>query len=208
MNKIEVSKLLEDFEKKFKRFNLSEKEKWQLCLYFPSHLMYVDIETEGLSKERNDITLIGIYKERKYYPFIKGFNLDKALKFLSSTPIWVTFGGENFDIPFIKKTFPYLKTPLIHIDLFFLTKEVGLRGGLKKIEKMLGIVRKTEGLNGYDAVKLWKKWVEEKDKNSLRKLILYNKEDVVNIKKIMDYVIAKLLNKEGKGYEDVSLEFL
>jgi len=83
--------------------------------------MYVDIETEGLSKERNDITLIGIYKERKYYPFIKGFNLDKALKFLSSTPIWVTFGGENFDIPFIKKTFPYLKTPLIHIDLFFLT---------------------------------------------------------------------------------------
>lgn len=57
---------------------------------------------------------------------------------------------------------------------------------------MLGIVRKTEGLNGYDAVKLWKKWVEEKDKNSLRKLILYNKEDVVNIKKIMDYIIAKI----------------
>jgi uncharacterized protein YprB with RNaseH-like and TPR domain len=208
MYKIEVSKLLEDFEKKFQHFNLSEKEKWQLCLYFPSHLLFVDIETEGLSKERNDITLIGIYKENKYYPFIKDFNLEKALKFLSSTPIWITFGGENFDIPFIKKTFPYLRTPLVHIDLFFLTKEVGLRGGLKKIEKMLGIVRKTEGLNGYDAVKLWKKWVEEKDKNSLRKLILYNKEDVVNIKKVMDYVITKLLNKEGRRYEEIFLEFL
>jgi uncharacterized protein YprB with RNaseH-like and TPR domain len=208
MYKIEVNNLLEDFEEKLKRFNLSEKEKWQLCLYFPSHLLFVDIETEGLSKERNDITLIGIYKENKYYPFIKDFNLEKALNFLSSTPIWITFGGENFDIPFIKKTFPYLRTPLVHIDLFFLTKEVGLRGGLKKIEKMLGIVRKTEGLNGYDAVKLWKKWVEEKDKNSLRKLILYNKEDVVNIKKIMDYVMAKLLNKEGKRYEEIFLEFL
>uniref|UniRef100_A0A7V4JP55 YprB ribonuclease H-like domain-containing protein n=1 Tax=Thermodesulfobacterium geofontis TaxID=1295609 RepID=A0A7V4JP55_9BACT len=192
MYKIEVSKLLEDFEEKFKHFNLSEKEKWQLYIYFPSHLLFVDIETEGLSKEKNNITLIGIYKENKYYPFIKDLNLEKALKFLSSTPIWITFGGENFDIPFIKKTFPYLRTPLVHIDLFFLTKEVGLRGGLKKIEKMLGIVRKTEGLNGYDAVKLWKKWVEEKDKNSLRKLILYNKEDVVNIKKIMDYIIAKI----------------
>jgi len=192
MYKIEVSKLLEDFEEKFKHFNLSEKEKWQLYIYFPSHLLFVDIETEGLSKEKNNITLIGIYKENKYYPFIKDLNLEKALKFLSSTPIWITFGGENFDIPFIKKTFPYLRTPLVHIDLFFLTKEVELRGGLKKIEKMLGIVRKTEGLNGYDAVKLWKKWVEEKDKNSLRKLILYNKEDVVNIKKIMDYIIAKI----------------
>jgi uncharacterized protein YprB with RNaseH-like and TPR domain len=208
MYKIEVNNLLEDFEEKFKRFNLSEKEKWQLCVYFPSHSLFVDIETEGLSKERNNITLIGIYKENKYYPFIKDFNLEKALNFLSSTPIWITFGGENFDIPFIKKTFPYLRTPLVHIDLFFLTKEVGLRGGLKKIEKMLGIVRKTEGLNGYDAVKLWKKWVEEKDKNSLRKLILYNKEDVVNIKKIMDYVMAKLLNKEGKRYEEIFLEFL
>jgi uncharacterized protein YprB with RNaseH-like and TPR domain len=208
MYKIEVSNLLEEFEEKFKRLKLSEKEKWVLYLYFPSHLLFLDIETEGLSKEKNDITLIGIYKNNKYYPFIKNFNLEKAIKFLASTPIWITFGGENFDIPFIKKAFPYLKTPLVHIDLFYLTKEVGLKGGLKKIEKMLGIARKTEGLNGYDAVKLWRKWVEEKDKNSLRKLILYNKEDVVNIKKIMDYVITNLLNREGRRYEEVFLEFL
>ena len=191
-----VDNLLKEFEREFKKLNLSEKEKWQVYFYFPSHILFVDIETEGLSKEKNDITLIGIYKEGKYYPFIKNLNLDKALKFLAYTPIWITFGGENFDVPFIKKTFPQLKTPLIHIDLFFLAKEVGLRGGLKKIEKMLGIVRKTEGLNGYDAVKLWKKWVEEKDKNALKKLIIYNKEDVVNLKKIMDYVIIKLRKTE------------
>lgn len=196
MYRVGINSLLEEFERKFENLNLSEKEKWQVCLYFPSHLLFVDIETEGLSKEKNDITLIGIYKEGKYYPFIKNLNLDRSLKFLSSTPIWITFGGENFDLPFIKKTYPYLKTPLVHIDLFFLTKEVGLKGGLKKIEKMLGIIRKTEGLNGYDAVKLWKKWIEERDKDALRRLINYNKEDVVNMKKIMDYVIVKLLNKE------------
>ncbi|PMP67467.1 MAG: hypothetical protein C0190_03240 [Thermodesulfobacterium geofontis] len=207
MYKVGINSLLEEFERKIKVLNLSEKEKWRLCLYFPSHLLFVDIETEGLSKEKNDITLIGIYKEGKYYPFIKNLNLDKSLKFLSSVPIWITFGGENFDLPFIKKTFPHLKTPLIHIDLFFLTKEVGLRGGLKKIEKVLGIARKTEGLNGYDAVKLWKKWVEERDKNALRKLIIYNKEDVVNMKKIMDYII-KFLNKEGVRDEEVFREFL
>jgi len=203
-----VDSLLKEFEKEFKKLNLSEKEKWQVYFYFPSHILFVDIETEGLSKEKNDITLIGIYKESKYYPFIKNLNLDKALKFLAYTPIWITFGGENFDVPFIKKTFPQLKTPLIHIDLFFLAKEVGLRGGLKKIEKMLGIVRETEGLNGYDAVKLWKKWVEEKDKSALKKLIIYNKEDVVNLKKIMDYVIIKLRKTEEMRYENATERFL
>ncbi|RLG11208.1 exonuclease [Candidatus Pacearchaeota archaeon] len=203
-----VDNLLKEFERKFERLNLSEKEKWQVYFYFPSHILFVDIETEGLSKEKNDITLIGIYKEDRYYPFIKNLNLDKALKILAYTPIWITFGGENFDVPFIKKTFPQLKTPLIHIDLFFLAKEVGLRGGLKKIEKMLGIIRETEGLNGYDAVKLWKKWVEEKDKSALKKLIIYNKEDVVNLKKIMDYVIIKLLKMEEMRHEKVTKRFL
>ena len=203
-----VDSLLKEFEREFKKLNLSEKEKWQVYFYFPSHILFVDIETEGLSKEKNDITLIGIYKEGRYYPFIKNLNLDKALKFLAYTPIWITFGGENFDVPFIKKTFPQLKTPLIHIDLFFLAKEVGLRGGLKKIEKMLGIVRETEGLNGYDAVKLWKKWVKEKDKSALKKLIIYNKEDVVNLKKIMDYVIIKLRKTEEMKYENATERFL
>ena len=85
---------------------------------------------------------------------------------------------------------------------------MGLRGGLKKIEKKLGIIRETEGLNGYDAVKLWKKWVEEKDKSALKKLIIYNKEDVVNLKKIMDYVIIKLLEMEEMRHERVTERFL
>jgi uncharacterized protein YprB with RNaseH-like and TPR domain len=195
------SSLLESFERKLKKFNISEKEKWQLYLHFPSELLFIDIETEGLSKKRNDITIIGIYKENRYYSFIKDLNLEEAFVLLAETPIWITFGGENFDIPFIKKTFPDLKTPLVHIDLFFLTKEIGLKGGLKKIEKMLGIERKTDGLNGYDAVKLWRRWSEERDIDALKTLILYNKEDVVNLKKIMEYVIAKKLKKEGEIYE-------
>ncbi len=168
------------------------EKPWRLYLKFPEDTLFLDIETEGLSKERNEITLIGIYKMGKYYPFVRGKNLEKSLNFLSTTPIWVTFGGENFDIPFIKKAFPFLEYPKVHLDLFFLTRKVGLKGGLKKIEKALGIVRKTDGMNGYDAVKLWQKWVAEKDKHALRKLIFYNKEDVVNLKTILDIIIKRL----------------
>jgi uncharacterized protein YprB with RNaseH-like and TPR domain len=178
--------------------NLS-KEK--LCYYYfsyPDKVLFLDIETEGLSKERNDITVIGIYHQGAYRPFIKGLNLHRAFEVLSGIPIWVTFNGENFDIPFIKAKFPELSTPHLHIDLFQLTGAIGLKGGLKRIEKALGITRKTEGMNGYDAVKLWRRWEDFGDKSALRTLILYNREDVVNLKRIMEHV-GRLILEEAKN---------
>jgi uncharacterized protein YprB with RNaseH-like and TPR domain len=161
--------------------NLS-KEK--LCYYYfsyPDKVLFLDIETQGA-----------------YRPFIKGLNLHRAFEFLSGIPIWVTFNGENFDIPFIKAKFPELSTPHVHIDLFQLTRAIGLKGGLKRIEKALGIARKTEGMNGYDAVKLWRRWEEFGDKSALRTLIFYNREDVVNLKRIMEHV-GRLILEEAKN---------
>ncbi|MFN4197081.1 MAG: ribonuclease H-like domain-containing protein [Caldimicrobium sp.] len=154
--------------------------------------LFLDIETEGLSKERNDITVIGIYKENRYCAFVRGYNFEKVISHLVQAPIWITFGGENFDLPFIKKTFINVSLPKYHIDLYHYTSLLGLRGGLKKIEKMLGLERKTDGMTGYDAVKLWKKWQEERDRSALRKLLLYNREDVVNLKSILNFIIEKV----------------
>ncbi len=165
--------------------------------------LFLDIETEGLNKDHYTITLIGIYKNEKYYAFIKDLNLEKSLAFLENTPIWITFGGANFDIPFIKRYFPFLTNPKVHIDLFYFTKILGLKGGLKQIEKALNLKRRTEGMNGYDAVKLWQKWEKQRDRSALRKLILYNKEDVVNLKIILDFIIRKLyLEKKVPGDEE------
>ena len=48
-----------------------------------------------------------------------------------------------FDIPFIKKEFPDVKIPPIHIDLRFLLKSLGITGPLKEIEKKMkgGVMR-------------------------------------------------------------------
>lgn len=177
------------------------REKIKLLEIFLKHqnkALFLDIETEGLSKEKNEITVIGICKDGRYYAFVKDINFEKAIKFLATTPIWITFGGEKFDIPFIKKAFQNLKYPRIHLDLYHLTKLVGLTGGLKKIEKDLGIERKTEGFNGYTAVKLWKKWREERDKSALKKLLLYNREDVLNLKIILDYIINTIFSERRR----------
>jgi len=56
----------------------------------------------------------------------------------------------------------------------------GLFGGLKKVEMQMGIPRITRGLDGYDAMRLWNRY-EAGDGEALRLLLLYNKEDVVNL---------------------------
>lgn len=174
-----------------------KKELLKRYLNNPNEALFLDIETEGLSREKDGITLIGIYKNNKYLPFIKGFNLEKVLVHLATSPIWITFGGENFDLPFIKRAFKGRVYPLIHIDLYHYTNLIGLRGGLKRIEKALGLSRKTEGMTGYDAVKLWKRWVEVGDRSALRTLILYNREDVINLKLILEHVIEVLFRGNG-----------
>ena len=56
-------------------------------------------------------------------------------------------------------------------------------GGLKKIETLFELERspETKGLDGYDAVKLWHKYVNG-DEPSLELLKRYNEEDVIGLK--------------------------
>lgn len=149
-------------------------------------LLFLDLETEGLSKERNGITVLGTFAEGTYRAFVSGVNLEKGPAYLSRYPVWVTFGGTHFDLPFLKNHFPHLKLPELHIDLKFLFRRLGFKGGLKKLEVRFGLARKTQGLTGYDAVKLWQRWRQKKDKRALRTLLLYNREDVKNLKPLLE----------------------
>ena len=53
---------------------------------------------------------------------------------------------------------------------------------LKVVERILGIDRKLQGVDGYIAVQLWWEYVNNNDKRALQTLLDYNKEDVVNLK--------------------------
>jgi uncharacterized protein YprB with RNaseH-like and TPR domain len=64
---------------------------------------------------------------------------------------------------------------------------LGLRGGLKSIEEQLGLIRDpaVQGLNGFDAVLLWKNY-QWGDESALERLILYNTMDIVQLKPLME----------------------
>ncbi|MCK5062609.1 MAG: ribonuclease H-like domain-containing protein, partial [Candidatus Aenigmarchaeota archaeon] len=68
----------------------------------------------------------------------------------------------------------------------------GWKGGQKAIEIMLNLSRDSGITNGLEAVKLWKRY-QHGCENSLKKLLEYNKEDIVNL-----YHIEKALEEKGK----------
>ncbi|WP_168719287.1 ribonuclease H-like domain-containing protein [Thermosulfurimonas marina] len=156
------------------------------------HILFLDIETEGLSKERNGLTVLGTMVGRCYRAFVAGHNLEKGPAYLGRFPVWVTFGGSTFDLPFLRAHFPHLPAPALHIDLCRVFRHLGYRGGLKKLEIRFGLSRKTQGLTGYHAVRLWQRWQRERDRRALRLLLHYNREDVANLRPLLEIAAAKL----------------
>jgi uncharacterized protein YprB with RNaseH-like and TPR domain len=57
-----------------------------------------------------------------------------------------------------------------------------LYGGFKSVERKLGIPRQTAGVDGFEAVRLWYRYVNDADEDALSLRLAYNREDVVNLK--------------------------
>jgi uncharacterized protein len=154
---------------------------------------YLDIETDRLGV----ISVIGIYTELKGLVQLYGDEItpQNVLAVTDMAKTVVTFNGDNFDLPLIKKSLDLdLKATHSSLDLFKEKKMLGIKGGLKELEKQFGIARKTDGINGYDAVKLWENYTKLGCLESLRLLLEYNGEDVVNLISIESH----LANLKGK----------
>jgi len=82
--------------------------------------------------------------------------------------------------------------PAAQIDLRFVLAAVGLKGGLKGVERAVGIARPGDlaDLDGWDAVRLW---YEHLDGNpeSLRTLVRYNIEDILNLEPLLEIAIRR-----------------
>lgn len=150
---------------------------------------YLDIETDGLSAQNGRITLIGIalqIPEREEMEVVQlvGHDADAAalIDALSGVDTLYTYNGSRFDLPFIRTALGVdLAADGNHRDLMYSCWKRGLYGGLKAVEKQLGIGRATEGVNGLEAVRLWNRYVDSGDLDALDLLMRYNAEDVVNL---------------------------
>jgi len=190
-------KALEEEDAEFFAKCLARQEHYRIALSFPSKTLFLDIETTGLSRYYDTITIIGWSMDGKYGVHIKGDSDSSLRKVLLNAKAIVTFNGSLFDLPFIRQEFQDLQIPTTHIDLRFLARRVGLSGGQKKIEKQLGVIRPEHLLNleGETAPLLWHKY-RRGDLNSLKLLISYNHADVEGMKQIFDTVIDRLMQQK------------
>ena len=141
---------------------------------------YLDIETtfDGA------ISVVGIYRaDVGTIQLVGGGVHDLALfEALAGVRTIVTFNGSTFDLPVIRRRmYVDLKRDFDHCDLMYICRRKGLRGGLKRVETLLGIGRATAGITGWDAPRLWQRYEVRGDRAALHTLLDYNREDVVNL---------------------------
>jgi len=159
----------------------------------PVQVVFLDVETTGLSWYYDELTLVGWARAGTYRTYITGDDPSELLLSLASAKVLVTFNGTLFDLRFLKKTFGDLALPPLHVDLRYLAKRAGLTGGQKIIERTLGLAERVglEDVDGAAAVVLWHRYLRGDD-HSLARLIDYNRYDVLGMCGILDEVLDRL----------------
>lgn len=186
------------YEEKSEYFTncLPKTEHWRLYHFFREDAIFLDIESSGIG---GYLTVIGIYDGQDTKTMIKGINMEKSLLvgILKNAKLIITFNGSAYDIPQLEKEF-HIRITQPHIDLRSSCVKLGIKGGLKEIEKSLDMERKNilvEKLHNGDPFTLWKMWRATGDDHYLNLLVEYNEEDCINLKKIADLTYRELMKK-------------
>lgn len=197
---IESMQALRTLDASYFERRLPPREHWRAYEEFKGCVQCLDIETTGLFPSGSYITVVGLYDGRRVRQFVRGENLDELPHALEGCRLLLTFNGRRFDVPFLLSEIPELEMQCMHADLLHLTRRLGIKGGLKSVEAQLGIARPEEvqGLDGYDAVRLWRQHERGVD-GALERLLEYNAQDVINLQRIMDVLYERACKKTMEG---------
>ena len=130
---------LERREPAFFARTLPRSESWRMFEEFADLAAYVDIETTGLSRDGDQVTVVAMHAGGTTRTFVRGRDLEDFPAAVAAFPLVVTFNGACFDLPFLASTFRGW-APGAHIDLRFPLKRLGFAGGLKRIEGEAGMI--------------------------------------------------------------------
>lgn len=203
----------EDMEILLKNLDCEERE-----------ILFIDIETTGLSPKTSDLYLIGAaYKTGNDWNIIQFLALSAADEkqvlsafsdFSKGFKKLVHFNGDRFDIPFLKAKYEKydLSDPTADMDSFDLYKQVknykkqlGLPDCKQKtIELYLGIDRQDQ-YDGGKLIPVYKNFVEKKDEESKRLLLLHNFEDVKGMFGLLPMLYYDSFFKQFKNMPEVSV---
>jgi hypothetical protein len=181
-------------------------EQWRLYENFREGTCFFDIETTGLSPEREEVTTVSFHQNGDTTTLVAGDDLtgDALREQFAEADLVATFNGKRFDVPFLEANFD-VSVDVPHIDLMYPCRRLDLTGGLKRVEQDVGIERDRPDISGEDAVRLWREY-ERGDDAALETLVSYNREDAVNLRTLLDEVTDRLhrsvfeAGRSGEGF--------
>ncbi len=163
----------------------------------PEDIVFIDIETTGLSPKTSDIYLIGFAYLRQDIWYLGQFFAESPHEeeailsafsdFLLPFKKIVHYNGDRFDIPFLRTKYEkhLLSDPFTDkdsVDLYKMIKPykniLGLPDGKQKsVELFLGINREDQ-YDGGRLISVYKQYTTDKDRQALDLLLLHNADDV------------------------------
>lgn len=181
---------------------LHPRDHWRAFPDFCKSVAYLDIETDGLG-DWAQVTVVGVFDGLRTHTYVAGDNLDQLAEDICSYSLLVTFNGATFDLPFLCRRFGNIFDHL-HIDLRFALMKLGYSGGLKSIERKLGVRRAEDiaDISGEQAVWLWREY-QRGSREALDLLVEYNRADVVNLEFLMQFAYERLWQQQqfAKGVD-------
>lgn len=160
---------------------------------------YLDIETTGFIGGSSYPTVVGVAIDFPGDWSVEqlvgdDITVDTIGHLLEGVTTLYTFNGSGFDLPFLAwRPGIDLRQRIDHEDLMHTCRRAGLRGGLKRIERQLGIGRDDlPEMDGGDAVKLWWKYIDNRNEAALDLLLEYNRADVANL-----YTLRRILEERN-----------
>lgn len=176
------------------------KDPFILKNYYKDTIL--DIETTGLSKEFDNIFLIGTIEilPETEIKILTAENLSEEYELIKNISLnnkVITYNGDSFDLKFINSKLEQFKEPTINFNSFDLYKFVKQKKHLLNleryrqvdIEKYLGIER-DEFISGEEVAKNYREFLISKDYNLIDPIITHNLDDVhglLNCLKIVEH---------------------
>lgn len=177
----------------------------------------LDIETQSFD---GPISLVSFY--RKIEPDVgelvqitHGCHLNQTSirEELAGAKVILTFNGLEYDLPKIEAQYPgAVSSNARVIDLLLLARSIGFKGGLKEMEKVLGISRSKSSQQAIGKThRLWREYIQEKKVNSLNELLDYAASDVRNLYDLAEILVtwadAKLaLNRSSRASQQTGID--
>ncbi|MFT4343422.1 MAG: ribonuclease H-like domain-containing protein [Candidatus Woesearchaeota archaeon] len=179
---------------------------WRLFEYYRDNCLFIDVEFSSV--QNGFITCLSIYDGYRVITAVKDMTWDeRALKeIFSRCKMIITFNGSVCDIPLLRKLFPaMIPSSVLHWDLRYSAAHLGFAGGLKEVERLLGISRHNtivDRLCGGDPYTLWRMFKGSGDRYYLNLFVEYNQEDVLNLETIAQKLYPMLKEKAlDKDYQ-------